>query len=380
MRDHLRSRSNDPPCIVGGVPITPLLTEAVQVNSQIAYAKAIFRALRDIQELGLGPTIHDAASFDVALAVVVSHWHSDESSYRQMAEDLQAGVLWIRSDLKGKLHFLHRSVQAWDRVDPGRCRVGVPERCAAAAIARGLQHPQESPRYQAAVIAAVSMDGYLRTQDWIRLRVADVFPVVGEEGLRYGLHLGVSSRGEARKTSRDDRIVLDEIWVNDLLASYVPGLAPVEEGRSGDVAAGGVLAPRPAQEKVFSLTYAEFLSHWKQMTRECHFESVCHELRHSGAANDAWMARRPLAGPVSIQRRGCWASEKSVRRYTNVAALAERQAQMQSAHPDILAEGDRFLSRMRQASGGRKVLYVEKERRVSFAEEGASARRVSARE
>ena len=63
-----------------------------------------------------------------------------------------------------------------------------------------------------------------------------------------------------------------------------------------------------------------------------------------------------------------------------MAALAERQAQMQSAHPDILAEGDRFLSRMRQASGGRKVLYVEKERRVSFAEEGASARRVSARE
>ena len=174
--------------------------------------------------------------------------------------------------------------------------------------------------------------------------------------------------------------MLDEIWVSDLLASYVPGLAPVDEGRGGDAAAGGLPAQRPSQEKVFSLTYAEFLAHWKQMTRECHFESVCHELRHSGAANDAWMARRALAGPVSIQRRGCWASEKSVRRYTNVAALAERQAQMQSTHPEILAEGDRFLSRMRQASGGRKVLYVEKERRVSFAEDVSSASVASARD
>ena len=162
---------------------------------------------------------------------------------------------------------------------------------------------------------AVAVDGYLRRQDLIQLRVEDVVDFGPEVVLR----LGRSSRGESVKTGRDQAVRLDWPHSTAIVRRRCRGKRP--------------------QERVFPIS-AEAYSHWWAWAGErCGTSLPPHSARHTGAARDLAEGYRSLA---QVKRRGRWLADKSVDRYAKtgdwVAACAAQGAAVLARGRALLAQ------------------------------------------
>ncbi|CAK0874453.1 unnamed protein product [Prorocentrum cordatum] len=172
---------------------------------------------------------------------------------------------------------------------------------------------------EAADAAEVALDAYLRSAELFALRAADIAVDVDEAGEQIvALRLGVTERGERTKTGARQGVLIDRRHVSDMLVRRKS-----ERDPSDRVFSCSVDAYRPALRRACDDVGVE------------HFPP--HAARHSGPSHDAATGYRTA---WAIQRRGRWASEKSVLRYMKTHALVAARAALP---PNILERGSRLM-------------------------------------
>ncbi|CAK0848009.1 unnamed protein product, partial [Prorocentrum cordatum] len=170
-------------------------------------------------------------------------------------------------------------------------------------------------RVGAADAAEVALDAYLRSAELFALQAADIVVDVGEAGEQIvALRLGVTERGERTKTGVRQGVLIDRRHVSDMLVRRKSERGP--------------------SDRVFSCSVDAYR---RALRRACDDVGVEHfpprAARHSGPSHDAATGYRTAR---AIQRRGRWASEKSVLRYMKTHALVAARA---APPPDILERG-----------------------------------------
>ena len=186
------------------------------------------------------------------------------------------------------------------------------------------------------LLLLVQFDAFLRPSEALGLKADHLVAPVGARYDKWALIVHISELGEKSKSgTSDDSVVLgdhkDHKWMK-LVARKL-----VDQSEDGWLFPGITLA---SYEAALSRACDE-LGYSAQILAP-------HIVRHSGASNDAAHGRRTLA---SIQKRGRWASKKSVARYEKHGMLQRqwrfvdpaRLAYVQKS-PDRLAS---FLARLR---------------------------------
>ena len=167
-----------------------------------------------------------------------------------------------------------------------------------------------------AVIVLLSLDCFLREQDWEHLR---------KDGITIDAHFntallfGVRERGEKVKTGTNQGVIISD--------SLVAALTRVLHGAT------------PKNETVFPLTSASFRATWWRALRMMNLEwcGPPHNLRHSGAADYVAAGY----GLEQCRRRGRWLSPNSVQRYTKLHFLVRHRARLSE---DVRLSGELFWS------------------------------------
>ena len=133
------------------------------------------------------------------------------------------------------------------------------------------------------------------------------------------LRIGVAERGEAAKTGMRQGVRVDSPHVVALLAR-----------RKGE---------RSAKDKLFRTNATRCIKLWYEIAAALsHPIGPPHSVRHSGPAHDVGSGYRTL---WQAQRRGRWASEKSVLRYAKTHTWVEQRAKTSEA---IMEEGRQILA------------------------------------
>ena len=166
-----------------------------------------------------------------------------------------------------------------------------------------------------AVVVLLSVDCFLREQDWEGLLRRDV--ATDSHG-QVALLFGVRERGQKVKTGSNQGVLVRWPITRALLQVLLRPLEP--------------------DARIFPLSQAGFRAAWWRALRslELEFCGPPHNLRHSGAANF-------VAAGGSLEqarRRGRWQAASSVQRYTKLHWLVRNRAKL----PDqVLLKGSRFL-------------------------------------
>ncbi|CAK0828932.1 unnamed protein product [Prorocentrum cordatum] len=174
---------------------------------------------------------------------------------------------------------------------------------------------------EAADAAEVALDAHLKSAELFALQAADIAVDADEAGEQIAaLRLGVTERGERTKTGVRQGALIDRRHVSDMLARRKSERGP--------------------SDRVFSCSVDAY--RWA-LRRACDDVGVerfpPHAARHSGPSHDAATDYRTA---WAIQRRGRWASEKSVLRYMKTHALVAARAALP---PDILERGSRLIQK-----------------------------------
>eukprot|EP00959_Pyramimonas_sp_CCMP1952_P048080 1003699-Pyramimonas_sp.AAC.1 len=170
---------------------------------------------------------------------------------------------------------------------------------------------------EAADAAALAVDAYLRSAEVFALRVEDI--VDADEDV-VAIKLGVQERNERTKTGVRQGVLIDRPHVATMLRARKAAKKP------GELVFGcSVEAYRRALRKASDdIGIAAF---------------PARSARHSGPSHDAAEGYRTV---WAIQRRGRWASEKSVLRYMKTHALVAARAAVPAA---VMARGRELLAR-----------------------------------
>ncbi|CAK0885370.1 unnamed protein product [Prorocentrum cordatum] len=172
---------------------------------------------------------------------------------------------------------------------------------------------------EAADAAEVALDAYLRSAELFGLRAADVVIDVDPAGEQVvAPRLVVPERGERTKTGMRQGVLIDRAHVADMLVRRKAERAPAD-----GVFACSVDAYRRALRWACDDVGVE--------------RFPPHVARHSGPSHDAATGYRTV---WAIQRRGRWASEKSVLRYMKTHALVAARAALPS---DVIERGARLM-------------------------------------
>ena len=96
---------------------------------------------------------------------------------------------------------------------------------------------------------------------------------------------------------------------------------------------------RPPGEKLFATNKAKYVKAWAMASKELDVDlGPPHSVRHSGPSHDCACGYRSM---WQVQRRGRWASEKSVMRYAKSHAWIEARSKVPK---DIMQRGTVILS------------------------------------
>ena len=153
-----------------------------------------------------------------------------------------------------------------------------------------------------AVFVVMLVDGYFRPGELLGLKRGCVLPPTHSGGA-WAILLFPQEEAERSKTNQSDDTVLMD-------GGRCPWMKPVYS----------VLAQGPRGEKVFPWKYARLARVFGLAARRIGVPLVPYQGRHSGASIDAARRHRPL---LEIQKRGRWASLKSVTRYEKSGKLSE---------------------------------------------------------
>ena len=207
-----------------------------------------------------------------------------------------------------------RALRCWER--HGVSREGGPaSREAIYCIAADLV---AHSRWCEAIAVLVSLDGYLREQDWAGLRGEDIYVADHKAGTDVALMFGRAHRGESVKTGRDQGVALEDELMIAIFAAIRRSV------RDND--------------KIFTFSQDAFRAAWWASLKRLNLEWIGppHCLRHSGPSFDATRGRRSLE---DIRRRGRWSQIKSCQRYAKPHALTMHYSRL----PQGLKEEGRHL-------------------------------------
>jgi hypothetical protein len=217
-------------------------------------------------------------------------------------------------------------MKAWMRLMPGGERGPVPEEAVFYAAERYFR---EGKLYHG-MIALLSMDAYLRSQDWASLTGADV----STDRRSTAIVFGVSSRGESSKGGCNQGVVI----ARGFLAEAMAALASVVDPSSA----------------IFPMTTRKFRLSWQELWKTEGVTSTRsnHELRHTGASEDIARGRRDREG---VRRRGRWKAVSSCDRYTKshllVTARQEFGEKVVQRGAAVMTRPREILSRALQKGG-----------------------------
>jgi hypothetical protein len=199
-----------------------------------------------------------------------------------------------------------KALKGWKTGAPGKMRLPFPEEV----VLDVADFAVESQQGEAALAIALQLDGYFRPSEAIYLTAGQIMPPARKAGKAYAKAWGVvlaPSEGEKpTKTGHfDDSVLIGDIqheWLGPMLETIVRGKKP--------------------EDRIFpSLTLASyerlFRDAMQKRFNNC-IHATPHSVRHSGPSNDRFHKRRSL---LQIQKRGRWASPKSVARYEKEALL-----------------------------------------------------------
>ena len=152
----------------------------------------------------------------------------------------------------------------------------------------------------------------------MQLRAADIIVLREKDNFEVSLKLGFAERGESAKTGVRQGVRVDSPYLATMLADRKKENA--------------------ASDRVFKITrdsYAKACSDAAKVLGV--FLGPPHSVRHSGPSHDAATGYRTL---WQIQRRGRWASERSVLRYAKTHFWVEARAR---APDHLLQRGAELL-------------------------------------
>ena len=165
----------------------------------------------------------------------------------------------------------------------------------------------------------LGLDAYLRSSEIFTLLAEDV-SITGEGTTDQvvSIRLGVAERNESTKTGMRQGVLIDWPDVADMLVTRKNQKSP--------------------KDKLFDITVDKYRKQLQRAARILNLDDLgpAHTVRHSGPSEDATTGYRSI---WQIQRRGRWASEKSVLRYAKTHTLNEVRAK----YPDELLEKGRQL-------------------------------------
>ncbi|CAE8629437.1 unnamed protein product, partial [Polarella glacialis] len=174
---------------------------------------------------------------------------------------------------------------------------------------------------EAAMAIALQLDGYFRPSEVLNLTVKQVMPPARKAGRAYAKAWGiVLAPAEDEKPTKNRA----HEWLEPILALLIKNKTP--------------------EDKLFpSLSLASYERLFRDAMQKRYNKCIHvtpHAVRHSGPSNDKFHKRRSL---LQIQKRGRWASPKSVARYEKEALLLSIwRAIPEHKHSDISARSRDF--------------------------------------
>ncbi|CAE8638853.1 unnamed protein product, partial [Polarella glacialis] len=304
----------------------------VTSNTLARYSSALeeFDTWAKKNKRGVGPLKLDASMVEFMRQQYEAGCQSWEGSYLVYGHQLLRHTGLDSSCLPES----KKALKGWKTGAPGRMRLPYPEEV----ILDVADFALGAGNGEAAFAIALQLDGYFRPSEVLNLTVKQVMPPARKAGRAYakawGIVLAPAEDQKPTKTGQfDDSVLIGDIqheWLGPLLELLTKNKAP--------------------EEKLFpslSLASYERLFRDAMQKRYNKFIHVTpHSVRHSGPSNDKFHKRRSL---LQIQKRGRWASPKSVTRYEKEALLLGIwRAIPENQHSDISARSREFPSKLFQ--------------------------------
>ena len=223
------------------------------------------------------------------------------------------GLAYVWPELPTGLPRSNRALKAWHRL----CQAGEggPQPLELWAALDEVMRAAGS--VEAADATMLALDAYLRSAEVFALCAEDMVESKGVVAIK----LGVAERGERTKTGVRQGVMIDRPHVAAMLLAQS--------------------ANRDPKAKLFACTVDQYRRAIRRGFEELGVDPFPpHAARHSGPSHEAAEGYRTV---WAIQRRGRWASEKSVMRYVKTHALLAAQAALQEA---VMQRGRELLDRL----------------------------------
>ncbi|CAK0910422.1 unnamed protein product [Prorocentrum cordatum] len=206
-----------------------------------------------------------------------------------------------------KLPRAGRALKGWRRLVPGRCRKPCPFPLVAALVV-ALIHLNE---LEVGLWVIVAFGFYLGPCECLRIQAEDLIAPVTGVSSHWGLLVAPEERGVATKVGAFDVSLL---WDAPYL-SFMNGVFQV-------------LRSRPEGQPLWALDYPRVLEAFKRASMLIGADVVPCHMRHSGPS---WERLKGVGALQQIQKRGRWASVKSLVRHEKHGRLATQMAEHSAA-------------------------------------------------
>ncbi|CAE8674891.1 unnamed protein product [Polarella glacialis] len=298
----------------------------VTSNTLARYSSALeeFDTWAKKNKRGLGPKQLDASMVEFMRQQYEAGCQSWEGSYLVYGHQLLRHTGLDSSCLPES----KKALKGWKTGAPGKMRLPYPEEV----ILDVADFALGAGNGEAAMAIALQLDGYFRPSEVLNLTVKQVMPPARKAGRAYakawGIVLAPAEDEKPTKTGQfDDSVLIGDIqheWLGPILALLIKNKTP--------------------EDKLFpSLSLASYERLFRDAMQKRYNKCIHvtpHAVRHSGPSNDKFHKRRSL---LQIQKRGRWASPKSVARYEKEALLLSIwRAIPEHKHSDISARSRDF--------------------------------------
>jgi hypothetical protein len=285
-----------------------------------AYVPAVRRWLQWCAQYNA--PMNTVSQMDLSLADYLAYGCYMESFAIAEGRNALWGALYIFPEMIGAAPNSQRALKSWDRL----AVTGEGSPIPLSFIMLLWQTMHANGDHEAADIAIVATDCYLRSSDWMLIQMRDI--TSGTDGM--AIQLGIPERGESTKTGTRQGVRPDYDLTRSILASR--------------------LSSRKSNERLFDLTSEQFRAVWTKTCSQLKWwPGPPHALRHSGPSHDALHNYRNID---QIRIRGRWRAKTSVLRYMKTHTLIAVEA---SLPPPLRQAGMALLPKL----GARALLPVQ---------------------